>query len=306
MNRLAALLLLALLLGGCASAPPPLSPWRADPMLAALPADCAGSAAAAGSLPASVVPGGLALVRSDSREILLIAARTCLWALDATAASLEVLPTHGDAIAPTMVDASSGGLVFSSSLSGSVRAIDTDGDVTFNVSGLRHPLGVRLLPGGSAVVAEHGTGRVLRLGPTEEYRARMIVDGLDGPAGIVIADATTGYVTERDAGHVTLFRLDRFEKRVLVRGLDRPEGITRMSDQRLAVVETGKRRLIAVDPASGTIEVMADNLPITPLPRQEAYEGHSFTDVVAAPGGWLYLNVVRDRTILKVTRRAAR
>ena len=40
------------------------------------------------------------------------------------------------------------GLAFSSSLSGSVRAIGPDGAVLFNVSGLQRPLGLRLMPGG--------------------------------------------------------------------------------------------------------------------------------------------------------------
>jgi sugar lactone lactonase YvrE len=298
-------LLLALLLAACATSPV-LTPWQADALLAALPADCTGSTAttpAAGG--SGGVPGGLSVVRSEGRDVILVAARTCLWTVDAATGAAAALPTRGDSIAPNMVDGRSDGLAFSSSLSGSVRVIDAEGAVTFHVSGLRRPLGVRRMPGGTALVAEHDAGRILRLGPSQESRARLVVDELDGPVGIVIADATQGYVTENRAGRVTRFRLDAFEKSTVARGLKNPQGITLMPDGRLAVAEVGRRRLIAIDPRSGVIEVMADNLPLEPAPAGDAADPHAVTDVAAAPDGTLYLTSGFGRTVLKVTRRAA-
>lgn len=294
-------LLAALLVAGCAGAPQ-LTPWRADALLTALPASCTTAGAAAPDA-ATIVPGGLAVVRSEGQEVVLVATRGCVMTIDPASGAAEPLPTRGDSIAPTMVDATSGGLAFASSLSGSVRAIDVNGAVTFNVSGLRMPRGVRLMPGGTALVAEHGAGRVLRLGPGEESRARLVMEGLEGPTGLAVADATTAYVTESAAGRVTRFRLDRFEKKTLADGLARPEGITLMADGRLAVVEAGLRRLVAVNRDTGKTEVLADNLPVGHATAAGEPDTHAVADVAASPGGTLFVSAAADGTVLRVTPR---
>lgn len=298
MNRLSGCLAV-LWLAGCASTPQ-LPQWQASPLLASLPVDCAGSSdATTPTGAANIVPGGLGVVRSEERMIVLVAARSCLWTVDAATGRPEPLPTYGDGIAPTMVDGSSSGLAFSSLLSGSVRAIDTEGRLAFNVSGLREPAGVRMLPGGAVLVAEHGSGRILRLGPTAEHRQRAVTEALDGPFGLVILDATTGIVTEREGGRVTEFRLDRADKRVISEGLARPEGITLMADGRLAVVETGLSRVIALDRTSGGIEVMTGELPVNSA--ADGQDPYAVADIAAAADGVLYLSSPRQRSVWKLT-----
>lgn len=292
--------LFALALAGCSSGPQ-LPPWRADILVETLPADCMASAAADAIQATAVVPGGLALVRSADRDVVLIASRSCLWTVAASGGPVEPLPTHGDGIAPTMVHATGGGIAFSSSLSGSVRAIDVDGAVTFNVSGLQRPMGVRLLPGGAALAVENGTGRVLRLGPNDEYRPRLVTEGLEDPVGIVVINATTGYVTERSAGRITRFRLDRFERTPVKTGLARPEGLTVLADGRLGLVETATQRVLAVDPVSGTAEVLAADLPVAP--EDATPDPHAVADIAAAADGTLYVSSPRLRSVLKLTRR---
>jgi hypothetical protein len=289
-------LLLTLLLAGCAPTPQ-LPSWNATALLPALPADCPG---AGGASATPLVPGGVSIVRSQGRDVVLVAARSCVMTVDALNGAAEALPTHGDAIAPTMVDGQTNGVAFSSSLSGSVRAIDVAGAITFNYSGLKRPLGLRLMPGGMVLVAEHDAGRIIRIGPASDSPARLVIDGLDGPVGLVVADATLGYVTEARGGRVTSFRLDRFEKATVVAGLSRPEGIARMSDGRLAVLEAGSRRLIAVDPATGATELLAGNLPIAATPGEQAdHATAAVSGLAAAADGTLYASVSGDRSIWK-------
>jgi glucose/arabinose dehydrogenase len=303
MKQFSGALLVAGILAGCAS-PPQLPSWRADALLAALPPSCvAGVTSAPAVTETPILPGGLSVVRSGGKDVVLVAARSCVMTIDATTGAAELLPTRGDSIAPTMVDGTSGGVAFSSSLSGSVRAIDTTGAVMFNVSGLRYPLGVRLLPGGQALVAEYGTGRILRLGPSSESRVRLMAEGLEGPVGIAVADATKAYVTETRAGRVTSFGMDRFEKFTVASGLKRPEGIALLNDGRLVVAEVGLRRLIAIEPASGKIEVLADELPIGLTSAQGDSDPYTITDVTAAPDGALYVSADIHRTVLKVVPR---
>ena len=304
MNRIMRLSACALLLAGCASEPQ-LTPWRADPLVAGLPPSCTTGAAAPepAAIAANILPGGVAVVRSQGSDVILVAARTCVMTVDAGTGAAAPLPTRGDPIAPTMLDATSEGVAFSSSLSGSVRAINAAGAVTFNVSGLHYPLGVRLMPGGKAMVAEHGSGRILRIGPGDDSRAQLMADGLEGPVGLVIVDATRGYVTEYLAGRVSMFHMDHYEKTTVVSGLRHPEGIARLPDGRLAVAEVGLRRLIAVDPATGRIEVMADKLPVGLASTAGDKDPYTVTDVTAAPDGALYVSSDVDHTILKVTLR---
>jgi glucose/arabinose dehydrogenase len=297
MQRATVVMAAAAAIAGCAGAPA-LTPFHADALLTSLPASCD-----AGAPSAAIVPAGLAVVRSEGAEVILVAARACVMMIDPRTGAAEPLPTRGDSIAPTMIHGTSGGLVFSSSLSGSVRAIDTEGAVTFNVSGLQHPLGVSLLPGGIALVAEHGTGRILRLGPSDESRARVIADGLQGPVDLVVADATRGYVTEASAGRVSTFRLDRYETRTVASGLDRPEGVALLADGRLAVVEAGAGRLVALDPADGALEVLVDGLPVHRAAANAVDQGFTVSDVAAAPNGTLYVSSDVERTVLRVTPR---
>lgn len=281
------LLAAAVLLAGCAGTP--LPPWRAQPLLAALPVECSGAPVA------TVIPGGLAVVRSDESDVVIVAARGCLLAVDAASGAAEPLPTRGDSIAPTMVDAASNGLAVSSSLSGSVRALDADGTVTFNVSGLHTPLGLRLLPGGAVLVAEYGSGALLHLGPGPESRPRAVAEGLEGPIGIVVASPTVAYVTEALAGRITAVRLDRYERSTVATGIGRPEGLALLPDGRLAVVEARRGRVLAVDPASGQREILADGLATQPATASPAV-----TDVAAAPDGRLFVTAAGTHTVLRL------
>jgi outer membrane protein assembly factor BamB len=299
--RTGAAALLAMALAACSGNK--LTPWQATPLVASLPTSC--STPASGTTPAgeALTPGGVSVVRSEGREVVLVANRACVIAVDAASGAAEPLPTHGDSIAPTMVHASSSGVAFASSVSGSVRAINADGAVTFNLSGLATPLGVRLLPGGAALVAEYGSGRVLRVGPNADSRPRLVVDGLDGPVGLVVVDATRAYVTERRAGRITEFRLDQYAKRVVVRKLDQPEGLTQLADGGLVVVEAGRQRLLVVDPANGKTRVMADQLPIGGSGNGSGLEPGPIADVAAAPDGLLYLSAAADRQVLRISPR---
>ncbi|MCC7257767.1 MAG: hypothetical protein IT486_05305 [Gammaproteobacteria bacterium] len=279
------------MLAGCATST--LPPWHTEPLLATLPTSCTADAAEG-----TVVPGGLAVVRSGAADVVLVAARGCLFTVDAASGTAEPLPTRGDSIAPTMVDVDSNGLAVSSALSGSVRSLDAAGAVTFNVSGLQTPLGLRLAPGGAVLVAEYGAGTLLRLGPGSESRPRLLAEGLEGPVGVVLADPATAYVTEALAGRVTLVRLDRYERRTLASGIARPEGLALLPDGRLAVVEAGLGRLLAIDRTNGHREVLADGLPVA-----ESTATPAVADVAVTPDGRVFVSAATSRTVLRVVPR---
>ncbi len=305
LNRPAAPLLLAVglaLLAGCSSSTK-LTPFQADAIVGALPTACTTPANGTADPAALLVPSGITVVRSEGRDVVLVANRTCVVTIDAASGATEPLPTLGDSIAPTMVDGTSDGLAFSSSLSGSVRAINTAGEVTFNVSGLGVPLGLRLMPGGQVLVTEFANGRIVRVGPNPDSRVRMVIDGLAGPVDLVIVDATRGYVTETLAGRISEFRLDQYSKRTLVDGLDRPEGLALLPSGALAVAEVGARRVLSIDPSNGERTVMADNLPIGLESPGGTGDPYAISDLATAGDGTLYLSADRERTVLRISPR---
>lgn len=295
MKTLFSLLSILLLVAGCATTPPP-RPAMSHAALAVMPSDCGPD----NNTPA--VPGGLGIIRSVDREVLLVALRGCVMTVDAQTGGRELLPTHGDAIAPTMLDVTGNGIAFSSSLSGTVRAIDPEGAIRFNVSGLLAPRGIRLLPSGAVLVAEAGAGQILHLGPGPDSRPRLVAEGLGAPFGVVVADATQIYVSDSEGGRILRVRLDRSEQQLVLDGLQQPQGLTLMNDGRLAVIETGRQRLLAVDVYSGVTEVLAVDLP---MGEDGADDPHAVADVTAAPDGRLFFSTGKDRNILIATPRQA-
>jgi sugar lactone lactonase YvrE len=155
------------------------------------------------------------------------------------------------------------------------------------------------------LVAEFANGRIVRTGPNPDSRVRMIIDGLAGPVDLVIVDATRGYVTESLAGRITEFSLNQYEKRTLVDGLDRPEGLALLPSGALAVAEVGARRVLAIDPKSGRRTVMADNLPIGLESPGGTGDPYAVSDLATAGDGTLYLSADRDRTVLRLSPRPA-
>ncbi|MCH6555152.1 MAG: DNA-3-methyladenine glycosylase I, partial [Chloroflexi bacterium] len=110
--------------------------------------------------------------------------------------------------------------------------------------------------------AEHGTGRILRLTEAGGQAPEVLVDGLAGPVEFLEFEKNKLYVSEADAGRVSMHDIDSGERVVVVDNLDQPEGIDRLPDGRLLIAEVGARRLIAVDTDTGAIEVIAENLPV--------------------------------------------
>lgn len=296
------ILTLAVLTASCASRPPPLSPYRAETLGGPLTGVCgAADSGPAGNAPApEVIPEGLAVIRGDGREMIVVAAGACVLTIDVATGQPEVLALRGDLAAPSMLDGTAQGLALSSRVSGATLRIYLGEDTTAveNLSGFHSPRGIRLLPGGHLLIAEYAAGRIVRVGPSEESRAITVADKLAGPVGIVMGDGPAGFVTERAAGQITEFSLRSAERRVVARGLDQPEGMALLPDRRLVVADTGERRVVAVDPQSGDMQMLADNLPIGDTAAPDIVTG-----VAVGPDGAIYVSSDIERTVLKLTPR---
>jgi sugar lactone lactonase YvrE len=104
-------------------------------------------------------------------------------------------------------------------------------------SGLGRPTGAAPLPGGGAVVVDETGGRVLRLGPDGRLAPLAALprpdDAVRAPDGAVFVNDLAGSVWE-----VTPVC------RVLLAGLQNPQGLALGPDGSLVVVESGRNRLL--------------------------------------------------------------
>jgi glucose/arabinose dehydrogenase len=162
--------------------------------------------------------------------------------------------------------------------------------------------GVALGPGGAAVVAELGTGRVLSV---RSGQVDVLASGLQDPVGVAIAPEGSPLVAESAAGRVV--GLTGSEPEVVVDDLQKPQGIL-VTDGQLYIVDAGARELIEFDLNSKTRTTIASGLPIGPPPGvtpkplkgMPPFSGPQgpFAGITAAPDGALYVSADADGSVL--------
>jgi sugar lactone lactonase YvrE len=114
------------------------------------------------------------------------------------------------------------------------------------------------MPSGTLVIAETTRGKLSSI--SGEKRAQIVGD-LAAPLGLAIAGEHAVYVSEMASGFVSLVDVDSGARRVIAKGLDRPQGIA-ADGAAVFVVEAGKGQLVRIEPQSGAVEVVARGLPV--------------------------------------------
>jgi sugar lactone lactonase YvrE len=147
-------------------------------------------------------------------------------------------------------------------------------------------------PDGDVVVADTGTGRVLRVSGPEPMDRSVVATGLDAPTGLARAADGTIYVTETGGGRVLRIAPGRATAAIAT-GLAQPEGIAVDAGGSIFVMEVGARRLMRIDPTGAA--VIATDLPVGLSNGPSLYRG------VAAGAGGIYFSSDIDNAIYKVT-----
>ena len=129
-----------------------------------------------------------------------------------------------------------------------------------------------------------------------------MIGGLEGPVGLVAASKGDVYVTEAFAGQVSKVEASG-EKTVIAKDLKMPEGIALDPDGKLIVAEVGARRLIQIDPASGTVTEIAGNLPIGLPAAPGGLPTNIPTGVGVGATGVIYFSSDVENAIYKITRK---
>jgi len=169
-------------------------------------------------------------------------------------------------------------------------------------NGLDQPHGVAVAPGGAAIVAELGAGRVLS---ADEAGVEVLASGLDEPRGVATSPGGECYVSESGAGRVVRIAGGRVE--VVADGLGDPQGLA-WRDDKLYVVDASAKSLIELSPASGAHRTLASGLPVgappgvvpKPLKGLPPLSGpiRPFAGVAAGANGALYVSADGEGSVL--------
>jgi DNA-binding beta-propeller fold protein YncE len=127
-------------------------------------------------------------------------------------------------------------------------------------TGLQELLGIACASDGSAIVAEAGTGRVVKV--SVKGNVAEAARGLNRPAGIAVADDGSCYVSEEGRGRVV--HVNGGTSTVLD-GLQKPQGLA-LSGGQLFVLDAGSKELIAFSLATKQRQTLATNLPVGAAP----------------------------------------
>lgn len=157
---------------------------------------------------------------------------------------------------------------------------------------------------GHLVFAEYGRGRVLGLrGGVVETLAEDLAE----PVGVAVADDGACYVTESARGRI--LRLDGGPARVVADELGQPEGLD-WHGGRLYVVDVARRELLRIDPASGSVESLARQLPVGAPPGAQRVQLGAvgvlsgpmtcFTGLAVGGDGTVYLSADAEGSVLAV------
>ena len=173
-------------------------------------------------------------------------------------------------------------------------------------SGFDQLYGVALAPGGTAVFAELGGGRVLS---ANKGAVETLASGLRQPSGVVVDAQGTVYVSESGGGRV--LRLVKGGKpETVLDGLRQPQGLL-LRDGALFVIDAGSQELIRYDLARRTRVVLASALPVgappgvvpKPLAAIGVLSGPMgpFAGLAAAADGTLYLSADGEGSVMRLS-----
>jgi sugar lactone lactonase YvrE len=183
--------------------------------------------------------------------------------LDTGEISTDLRMGASDVDYPTSVGVSGQQLAVASYSSNTVQQIDRATMKTVAVgSGFIFPVDAIPMDDGSVLVAELGSGSILRASGPELKQREVIVQGLKGPMQMTLSTDGDLYFTEF-AGTLTRLNLADKSKATLATDLVAPKGLAQTPWGSVVVMEVAARRLTEIDLATGERRTVAANLPVS-------------------------------------------
>jgi streptogramin lyase len=248
------------------------------------------------------VPAGIGVVSDGGKDTIYVADVFAYRPVDgATGEVSEVARMFADGVMlefPTSATASRDTVILSSRGWGSVQVIDRKTGKTIEMlHGFKEPYGAIKLDDGSLLVNELGTKSLLHVSGDNGKERTTVIGELGGPMGLVAGPAGSVYLTEAFSGQVS--KVDAGgQKTVIAKDLKMPEGVALAANDKLIVAEVGAKRIVEIDPATGSVTEIAGNLPIG-LPGNPTVP----TGVGVGASGTIYFSSDFENAIYKITKK---
>lgn len=242
------------------------------------------------------LPGGIAL----QGDTLYVADHFSLSKVDVKSGEVSdidrSLLTNGY---PSTLAANATRIASASVVTGAVQLRErASGRILAQWAGLAKPGAIALIDDRHAVVAEIGSGRLVMLDAGNTASRAVLAEGLAQPMGLA-RRGNEWFVSESAAGRVSAMA-NKGEPRVVIGGLQRPEGLAFLPDGRLVVAETGTGRVLLVDTGTGTTETIARGLPFGIPDGAGDPPGVIPTGVAVDAAGTVYLGSDRESSVLRL------
>jgi sugar lactone lactonase YvrE len=253
------------------------------------------------------LPGGIGVVSDDGKDTIYVADVFAYRTVDgATGEVSEPARMHTDGGTleyPMSATAKGDEVILSSWFTGTVQVIDRKtGKTKEMMHGFKAPHDAVRLGDGSLLVNELGTKSLVRVSGEHGEDRTPILGELAGPVGLVAASDDSVYLTEAFSGQVSRVESNG-ERTVIASGLKMPEGIALAPDGRLIVAEVGAKRIVAIDPSTGTITEIAGNLPIGLAGAPGGLPTNIPTGVGVGASGTIYVSSDIENSIYKITKK---
>jgi streptogramin lyase len=246
-------------------------------------------------------PAGLTVVEENGHESLLAADAWSHRTINPDTGAVTVLPVGPNVFGSMAITADANRIVITNTTPvGMLQIVDrASGANIDSLFGFGAPYGVVIDKDGSLLVTDYAADALIRVSESEGRPRSIVTQGLGAPVGLA-ADGSGGvYVSGYADGTVSWVNLATGDRLIVASGLNHPEGLTRLSNGKLAVVEVGQRRLVILDPGDGSITVAAEDLPIGFNLGGEATPG-LLTGVAATRNGSIYVAGDADNSLVRV------
>jgi sugar lactone lactonase YvrE len=253
------------------------------------------------------LPGGIGVVSDGGKDTIYIADVFAYRTVDgATGEVSEPARMHADGVTleyPMSATASGDDVLLSSWFTGTVQVVDRkSGKTKEMLHDFKAPHDAVKLGDGSILVNELGSKALVRASGEHGKDRTVVLGGLEGPVGLVAGSGGMVYLTEAFAGQVSKVEANG-EKTVVAKDLKGPEGIALAPDGKLIVAEVGAKRIIQIDPASGTVTEIAANLPIGLPAAPGGLPSNIPTGVGVGATGVIYFSSDIENAIYKVVKK---
>lgn len=245
-------------------------------------------------------PQGIAVASGSAGDVLYVADNFAYKKIDAATGSVQ--DPHNGALFPNSACICGDTVLMSGWFTNAVQVFDRKTDkLQYVIRDFKTPTGTLMLDDGSILVAEVGTGSIVKIADKVGKQRSTIAKDLAVPTYLAKAGLDAIYVTEFAAGKVTKVDLKTGDKIVVASGLKAPKGIAVKPDGKLLVVDTGTRELLQIDPASGEKKPLVANLAVG-LPVPPGFmPAYMLTGVAVSDSGAIYITSDLENAVYRIS-----